>query len=71
MPDDYIKQFQDKSLLDLELDKMHGGEEKHLTKIALEMDNLEALTTALGLKNRHLWDTSAKCTELEKRYVCP
>ena len=57
--DDYAKRVQDKNQLDLEIDHMHGHVERHLTKIAFEMDNLVALTPALGLKNRQLQDTNA------------
>ena len=68
--DDYVDCVRDKSLLDFEIDKMHGaGKEKHLTMIAFEIDHLEALTPALGLYNRDLLDAKMNFTELKKQYA--
>ena len=49
---------------------MHGGVEKHLTKIALEMDDMEYLTPALELKNWHFkFIIATKCTVHERKYA--
>ena len=54
--EDYASRVQRGSELEHELDKMNGGVDKHLTKIAKYLTNLDELTAELGLRNEVLRD---------------
>ncbi len=54
--EDYAGKVNSSSLLDLQVDEMNYGVDRHLTKIARDLDNLDELTAQLGLKNQVLKD---------------
>lgn len=54
--EDYASQVNPQSKLDQVLDASNKGVEKHLIKIARDLDKLELLTTELGLRTRNLKD---------------
>ena len=59
--EDYASKVEPRSRLEQQLDKMNDGVDKHLTKIAGELTNMDQLTAELGLKSHVLKD-------LEKKY---
>lgn len=54
--EDYSSKVAYRKMLELELDEMNDGVEKHLLEIAEDLMHLDELTVALNLKRRVLRD---------------
>ena len=69
--EDYASKVDPRSKLDQKLDEMNGGVDKHLTKIARELVQLDELTAELGLKNQVLRDLEKKHPDGSRQRLVP
>ena len=65
--EDYASKVEPRSRLEQKLDKMNRGTDKHLTKIAGELTDVNQLTAELGLKSQVLRDLEQQYKEAQRQ----